>query len=163
MIDQLHRFTMPVVPIKQEPQRQVMTQSRRITHRRHIPLIVHPNRVRTVHRQMRPSGQFPLRINRFQPDKLFTFTAHHVWPLGRRIPDTVFLLADHTAKPDVRRIHPPMNFRVRDEPFFNAQHVEGFHPVNAAAHGLSLRAQLAKQRCTISRRHRNFIRMFARK
>ena len=56
-----------------------------------------------------------------------------------------------------------MNFRMGDKALFNPQDIERFETIGPAAQRLSPRKQQLKKAFTITRRHRQFIGMFARK
>ena len=84
-------------------------------------------------------------------------------PLGHGFANTVFLLADHGLHSDVMGCHPPVDFRVSDEPFFDAQNVECFHPIRASAQRLGMGDEQTEKAVAISGRNSDLIAGLARK
>ena len=110
---------------------------------------------------MRACGQLFHCPYGLKAHKTFTVFIQHSITRGHGFADAILLGADHPPHADIKGGHPTVDFRVGDEPFFDAQHIERFDPIWSAAHFCGLGSQCTEQAVAVSRRHCDFIGMFA--
>mmetsp|Transcript_22607 Transcript_22607/g.36954 ORF Transcript_22607/g.36954 Transcript_22607/m.36954 type:complete len:807 (+) Transcript_22607:6797-9217(+) len=162
MVHHAQGFAMTGHPVFDKAETQKMADCRREPDRRDVSLVMGGHCVLSGRINMRACGQLLDRANRFQAHKLWPPFGHQTGSRGHGLADAVLFGRNHPLHPQIAGRHPPVDFRVRDKAFLDAQHIQRFHPIGTARHRLGPREKQREQSGTIARRHRQFISMFPR-